>query len=114
LSKNGVPIFISNKDIQFKNTEVSEDKKSAWWLGKQFVNNRPISKNPEEGGADFLNINKDKTVAYKVGDIVETMTLEEKEDKIILKNTLTGRTIKLKVNVNYLVDEFGTRWIIKE
>jgi membrane-bound inhibitor of C-type lysozyme len=114
LTKNGVSIFISGEDIQPKNTDVVVEKKSTWWLGKQFVNNRPVSKNPEEGGADFLNINKDKTVAYKVGDIVETMTLEEKEDKIILRNTLTGRTIKFKVNTNYLVDEFGTRWISKE
>ena len=32
-----------------------------WWVGKQFTNNRKVSVNPEEGGADFLVINQKNT-----------------------------------------------------
>lgn len=114
LSKNGKLVFKSDvgSNNQENNTQTTNQK--TWWIDKQFVNNRPTSKNPEEGGADFLKINKNKTADFKVGDIVESMTWSEENGTLSLKNKITERTVKFKVTSTTLVDEYGTIWTIKK
>lgn len=109
LTKNGKTIFKSYEENISQNTN-----NTSWWIGKHFVENRPASPNPEEGGINFLIINKDNTAEFKIGDIVHTINW------VVEKSTLncSGKTLSKKVvfNINndFLTDEFGTKWTIKK
>lgn len=113
LLKDGQPVFNNNKEASnIVNADKLTDDK--WWVGKHFTTNNPVSKNPEEGGADFLIINQNNTAEYKMGDIVQTMSWVEKDGEIILKDKLMNTTIKLKIVDNFLTDGHHTKWVIKK
>ena len=118
LTKNGKIIFEHKS-----NDSNSEDKNNkqtqktdvlAWWVGKSFENNRPLSQNPEEGGVDFLVINQDQTASYKVGDIVDEMTWKADATTIIFKNKITEREIIFKISNSFLTDSYGTKWTVRK
>ena len=116
-SKNGKIIFtneVKDKDNSenIKQTDKTKTDK-YWWENKNFGNNRAVSKNPEEGGADFLKFNGNKA-DYKVGDIVNQMSWAVNGNKLILTDLMHNRKILFKVIDSYLLDEYGTKWTIKK
>ena len=116
-SKNGKIIFtneVTDKDNSenIKQTDKTNTDK-YWWENKNLGNNRPVSKNPEEGGADFLKFNGNKA-DYKVGDIVNQMSWAVNGNKLILTDLMHNRKIIFKVTDSYLLDEYGTKWTIKK
>lgn len=126
LTKNGKIIFehksdniitLENQNNEDKNPKMKQVHKTdmpTWWVGKHFENNRPLSKNPEEGGPDFLTINQDQTASYKVGDIIDEMTWKVNGASITFKNKLTEREIIFKIGDSFLMDSYGTKWTIKK
>ncbi|MEZ4911502.1 MAG: MliC family protein [Saprospiraceae bacterium] len=126
LTKNGKIIFVTKSDniitLENQNNEdkianMKQNNKTdmpTWWVGKHFENNRPLSKNPEEGGPDFLTINQDKTATYKVGDIVEDMTWKVNGTSLTFKSKSTAREVIFIIDDSYLMDSYGTKWTVKK
>lgn len=120
LTKDGKVVFKHESGDKATTDETegktTKEKQTAatWWVGKRFENNRPVSKNPEEGGPDFLIINQDKTASYKVGDMVDVMSWKENGTAITFKNKMTGKEIVFKIGDSFLTDSFGTKWTVKK
>lgn len=110
-SKDGNLIFKSDDPFH---SEHSGNNGEQWWMDQHLVNNAPVSKNPEEGGESFLKINADSTAEYKKGDIVNTMTWTKENHALILKDKVSGKTLKFKITNNTLVDEFSQSWFVKK
>ncbi|HMT70697.1 MAG TPA: hypothetical protein PKD16_11075, partial [Saprospiraceae bacterium] len=110
-SKDGNLIFKSDDPFH---AEQSGNNGEQWWMDQHLVNNAPVSKNPEEGGESFLKINADSTAEYKVGDIVNTMTWTKENHALLLKNKLSGKTLKFKITNNTLIDDLGQSWFVKK
>lgn len=110
-SKDGNLIFKSDDPFH---AEQSGNNGDQWWMDQHLVNNAPVSKNPEEGGESFLKINADSTAEYKKGDIVNTMTWTKENHALILKDKVSGKTLKFKITNNTLVDEFSQSWFVKK
>lgn len=111
-------VYTEEKLIQISMNPKNENEKSMttnnWWEGKRFVNEKSVSKNPIEGGADFLDIKQNNIADYKVGDIVERMTWGNENGKLVLSNNQTKRKVSFKIGKDILEDEFGTIWKIKK
>ncbi len=110
-SKDGNLIFKSDDPFHAEQSGNNDDQ---WWMDQHLINGAPISKNPEEGGESFLKINADSTAEYKVGDIVNTMTWTKENHALILKDKVSGKTLKFKITNNTLVDEFSQSWFVKK
>lgn len=109
LTKNGKTIFKSYEENISQNPN-----NTTWWIGKHFIENRPASPNPEEGGINFLIINKDNTAEYKIGDVVNVMTWTVHQSNITFRDKISGRKVAFNIDNAFLTDEFGTKWIIKK
>jgi membrane-bound inhibitor of C-type lysozyme len=109
LTKNGKTIFKSYEENISQNPN-----NTTWWIGKHFIENRPASPNPEEGGINFLIINKDNTAEYKIGDIVHTINWVVEKSTLICSGKTLSKKVVFNINTNFLTDEFGTKWIIKK
>lgn len=95
------------------NSTVSKVDNKDWWVGKRFVNDRVISKNPEEGGPDFMVIHPNHTAEYKVGDMAMTATWSVSNDVLTLELQLGGK-IEFNIKENSLVDGYKTIWKINK
>lgn len=94
-------------------TTLKETDDKNWWVGKRFVNDKVASKNPEEGGPDFMVINPNHTGEYKMGDMVMTATWSVSKDVLTLELQLGQKEI-FKIKESSLVDKNNTEWKVSK